>query len=130
MGSGYLSPGPESSISLTTGGAGEHPPPNWSIVATYCTGLHGLMKRLALELKPIRVNLVSPGLVDTDLWKEMSPENKETMFKAISTKTLLGQADDIAETYLRLMRDKNSTGTVAVSNSGSHLSRKFLDREV
>jgi NAD(P)-dependent dehydrogenase (short-subunit alcohol dehydrogenase family) len=125
VGSRYLGPGPESSITLTTGGAGEHPPPNWSIVATYCAGLHGLTKSLAVDLKPIRVNLVSPGLVDTNLWADMSLQDRENMYKAVSAKTLtgkVGQADDVAETYLWLMRDKNSTGTIATSDSGSHLS--------
>jgi hypothetical protein len=37
----YLTPGPESSIILTTGGVAEHPIPYWSVVAGYASGLHG-----------------------------------------------------------------------------------------
>jgi len=125
VGSRYLNPGPQSSITLTTGGAGEHPPPDWSIVATYCAGLHGLTKSLAVDLKPIRINLVSPGLVDTNLWADLSPQDREQMYKAVSAKTLTGKvakAEDVAETYLWLMKDSNSTGSVATSDSGSHLS--------
>jgi NAD(P)-dependent dehydrogenase (short-subunit alcohol dehydrogenase family) len=66
VGSKYLNPGPESSIVLTTGAVAEHPLPNWTVVASYAAGLHGMTRNLALDLKPIRVNLVSPGAFDTE----------------------------------------------------------------
>jgi hypothetical protein len=37
----HLSPGPESSIILTTGTVGDHPIPDWSVIAGYASGLHG-----------------------------------------------------------------------------------------
>lgn len=123
VGSRYLSPGPESSIILTTGGAGDRPPPNWSIVALYCAGLHGLTRSLAVDLRPIRVNLVSPGLVDTNLWDHMAPRDRENMYKAVAAKTLtgkVGKAEDVAETYIGLMKDNNATGSVIETNAGSH----------
>jgi len=68
---------------LTTGTVAEKPIPRWSVVASYAAGLHGMVRNLALDLKPIRVNLVSPGLVDTELWKEMKEGDKSRMFKDI-----------------------------------------------
>ncbi len=91
VGSKYLSPGPESSIVLTTGAVAEHPIPNWSVVASYAAGLHGMTRNLALDLKPVRVNLVSPGAIDTELWKDMSAEQKEGMFKSIAGKVPTGR---------------------------------------
>lgn len=67
VGSKYLNEGPTSSIILTTGGVAEKPIPNWSVVASYASGLHGMVRNLAIDLKPVRVNLVSPGAVDTEL---------------------------------------------------------------
>jgi NAD(P)-dependent dehydrogenase (short-subunit alcohol dehydrogenase family) len=61
----YLTPGPKSSITLTTGGVSQKPIPDWTVIGSYATALHGLTRGLALDLKPIRVNLVSPGAVDT-----------------------------------------------------------------
>jgi NAD(P)-dependent dehydrogenase (short-subunit alcohol dehydrogenase family) len=58
---------PASSIMLTTGTLTERPIPNLSVVASYAAGLHGMTRNLALDLKPTRVNLVSLGMVDTDL---------------------------------------------------------------
>lgn len=68
----YMNPGPASSITLTTGQAGERPMPGWSVVVGYATGLQGLTRGMALDLAPLRVVLVSPGAVDTELWTNVS----------------------------------------------------------
>lgn len=81
IGSKYLNPGPASSIVLTTGIIAERPRPGWTVVAGYAAGLHGMTRNLALDLKPIRVNLVSPGVIATELWKDMSEEQKSTFYK-------------------------------------------------
>lgn len=120
----YLNAGPQSSLTLTTGGVAEKPIPNWSAVASYAGGLHSMTRNLALDLKPIRVNLVSPGAVDTELWKDMSKEQKEGMFKGIEKSVLtgrVGQPEDVAEQYLCLLRDWNVTGSVVHSDSGHAL---------
>jgi NAD(P)-dependent dehydrogenase (short-subunit alcohol dehydrogenase family) len=68
-----------------------------------------MTRNLALDLKPIRVNLVSPGAIDTELWKDFSPERKEAFMKEISDKTptgRVGKPEEVAETYLWLMKDR------------------------
>lgn len=83
-----------------------------------------MTRNLALELKPVRVNLVSPGAVDTELWSGMPSEVKARMFKQIAETTptgRVGRPEDVAETYLWLMKDSNATGTVATSDSGAYL---------
>ncbi|TVY87895.1 Short-chain dehydrogenase/reductase, partial [Lachnellula willkommii] len=119
VGSKYLNKGPESSIVLSTGAVSQRPTPNWSIVASYAAGLHGLTRNLALDLKPIRVNLVSPGAVDTELWKDFSEEEKRGFFKEIAAKVPTGHVakpEEVAESYLWLMKDSNATGVIADSN--------------
>jgi NAD(P)-dependent dehydrogenase (short-subunit alcohol dehydrogenase family) len=123
IGSKYLGSGPECSIIITTGSVAEKPLPNWSIIAAYASGLHGMVRNLAVDLKPIRVNLVQPGEVDTPLWR-MSEEEKERMFEGVRQRVLTGRVaepEDVAEAYLWLMKDWNVTGTVASSDSGSKL---------
>ncbi|KAH6705148.1 hypothetical protein BKA61DRAFT_493110 [Leptodontidium sp. MPI-SDFR-AT-0119] len=124
VGKKWLTPGPASSIVLTTGTVAERPVPNWSVVASYAAGLHGMTRNLALDLKPIRVNLVSPGAIDTELWRDFSEEQKQGMFKNIGKKVLtghVGRPEEIAEAYLWLMKDSNVTGFVASSDAGSTL---------
>lgn len=124
IGSKYLSAGPESSITLTTGSVSLKPNPNWAVVASYASGLHGMTRNLALDLRPIRVNLVSPGAVDTDLWKMFPAEAKANFFKAHEAKVptgKVGMPEDVAECYLWLMKDKNVTGAVVQSDGGAIL---------
>lgn len=123
VGSRYLSPGPEASITLTTGSVAERPRPNWTIVAAYASGLHGMVRNLAIDLKPVRVNLVSPGAVDTPLWR-LPAEEKERFFEGVKARVPTGRvaaSEAVAEAYLWLMKDWNATGTVATSDSGSKL---------
>ncbi|CAG8975602.1 hypothetical protein HYALB_00006809 [Hymenoscyphus albidus] len=69
-----------------------------------------MARNLALEFKPIRVNFVSPGLVDTEMWDAiMSPEVKGGMFDYLAGKHPTGKvatAADIAEAYIYLMKDR------------------------
>ncbi|KAK0310153.1 hypothetical protein LTR82_014976 [Friedmanniomyces endolithicus] len=120
----YLNPGPSSSITLTTGSVSERPRPDWSAIGAFATGLQGMARGLALDLKPIRVNVVSPGAVDTELWRGMTEKAKGEMFKAIGEKVptgRVGKVEDVAEAFLYLMRDGNVTGSMVSSNGGALL---------
>ena len=124
IGSRYLSQSSNSSIVLTTGSVAEHPIPNWSVVSGYAAGLHGMTRNLALDLKPIRVNLVSPGGLDTELWKDMERDEREKMYNGWAERNPTGHfgtAEEVAEAYLWLMKDSNVTGRVAASDSGASL---------
>jgi NAD(P)-dependent dehydrogenase (short-subunit alcohol dehydrogenase family) len=57
------------SIVLTTGVAGQRPHKGWVIAASVCGTIEALTRALAVELAPIRVNAVSPGVVRTNLWQ-------------------------------------------------------------
>lgn len=127
VGSKYLNPGPFSSIVLTTGAVSQKPRPGWSMVAGYASGLHAMTRNLAFDLKPIRVNLVSPGAVETELWdKVMSGDEKakQAMLDDVAKSMPTGRVakpEDVAEAYLFLMKDPSVTGTVVDSNSGALL---------
>ncbi|KAL8786695.1 MAG: hypothetical protein Q9213_002630 [Squamulea squamosa] len=120
-----LSPGPASSITLTTGAVSERPIAGWSIVASYAAGLHGMIRNLALDLAPVRVNLVSPGPLETEMWNILTPDQmqqyKQSVEREKSTTKKIGQPGDVAEAYLYLMKDRNCTGAVIDTNGGSLL---------
>lgn len=119
----YMNPGPASSIIITTGSVSERPLPDWTVVNSYATGLQGMVRGMALDLKPLRINLVSPGVVDTELWKDMPEDVKRGMFAEMEKKIpvgRVGQVVDVAESYLYLMKDRNVSGAM-VSTSGGHL---------
>lgn len=79
-----------------------------------------MVRNLALDLKPIRVNGVSPGAVDTELWK-MPAGEKEIIMKAVAEKMTTGrpgQPEDVAEAYLAIMKDMNMDGSVIRTDGG------------
>jgi NAD(P)-dependent dehydrogenase (short-subunit alcohol dehydrogenase family) len=85
--------------------------------------LEGLARGLALELAPIRVNTVSPGLIETPLWSGM-PEEKRAAIFANAAKTLparrIGQPVDIANAIMFLLTTPFATGsTVRVDGGGA-----------
>jgi NAD(P)-dependent dehydrogenase (short-subunit alcohol dehydrogenase family) len=119
----HLRPGPLSSYTITTGAVSEHPIPDWTVVGSFATGLHGLTRQLALDLKPLRVNLISPGAVETELWHGIPEDKRTEMMKGFESKMAtgkVGQPEDVAESYLYCMRDANLTGSV-ISTNGGHL---------
>jgi NAD(P)-dependent dehydrogenase (short-subunit alcohol dehydrogenase family) len=121
-----MNPGPASSITLTTGSVSEKSIKDWSVVASFASGLHGMTRSLALELKPVRVNLISPGGVETELWmnsigdKEKVKQALEGMKKHVATGQV-GQVEDVVESYLYVLKDKNVTGTVIRTDGGHFL---------
>ncbi len=58
---------PGGTLLFIGGTGGRRPAVGLSIVSTFTAGLPALTKSLALELAPIRVNLIAPGFVDTPL---------------------------------------------------------------
>lgn len=114
----FLKPGYQSSITLTTGSGSQKPYPGWSLIAGYLSGLHGLTRNLALDLKPLRVNLVSPGVVTTPLWGQNGVPDE---VKNHTTLNKVGAPEEVAEAYIYLMKDTNATGSCVSTNAGSLL---------
>ena len=112
------------SIVLTTGIAGQRPQKGWVIAASVCGTIEALTRALAVELAPIRVNAVSPGIVRTNLWQSMTAAERENLFESVG-KSLpvgrIGEAHDIAQAYLFLMQEGFATGQTVVVDGGAVL---------
>lgn len=121
-GSRHIRPG--GSITLTNGVAGLRPRKGWTLAASLCGATEALTRALAVELAPIRVNAVCPGLVRTELWDDMTESDRETMYRDAGRRLpvgRVGESDDLAETYLYLMRQGYGTGQVIVVDGGAVL---------
>ena len=110
------------SITLTSGVASSRPIPAWTIPASILGAIESLTRTLAVELAPLRVNAVSPGVVRTALWDTiMSEADREGLFAQFAEKLpvgRVGEASDIAQTYLYLMQQGFSTGQVIIAAGG------------
>ncbi|MFG2628067.1 SDR family oxidoreductase [Streptomyces sp. NPDC048473] len=98
--------------------------PGTSGVAAINGAVESLVKPLATELAPIRVNAVSPGVVDTPWWNGMSEEAKQAYFAqvaAVLPARRVGTAEDIAEVVVLAATNANTTGTVIESDGGARL---------
>lgn len=117
----YINVSNRSSYTITTGGISEKPIPDWSVIAAYAGGHHSMVRNLALDLKPLRVNGVSPGVVDTELWR-MGEDEKQAFFEQCKKSLLTGRvptARDVAESYLVIMKDWNMDASMVRTDGGS-----------
>jgi NAD(P)-dependent dehydrogenase (short-subunit alcohol dehydrogenase family) len=115
---------PGGSITLTNGIAGLRPRKGWTVAASICGATEALTRALAVELAPIRVNAVCPGPVKTELWSEMPEAEREAMYRETAHRLpvgRVGEAQDLAQTYLYLMQEPYSTGQVIVVDGGAVL---------
>jgi NAD(P)-dependent dehydrogenase (short-subunit alcohol dehydrogenase family) len=111
----------DGSIVLTSGGAAHRPFPGFVIGASVCAAMEATARTLAIELAPIRVNVVTPGFVDTELWSNIPPDARAQMVRDAAAKLPVGRVgrpDDLAEHYLAFMRGGYVTGQALVVDGG------------
>lgn len=111
------------SITLFGGAAAFKASPGASIVAALNASMDGLARTLALELAPIRVNTLSPGVVDTPIWDFLPSTHRDTTLQAIGDALPVGRvghADELAEAALFLMTNGFTTGTVLQVDGGAN----------
>jgi NAD(P)-dependent dehydrogenase (short-subunit alcohol dehydrogenase family) len=121
-GAPHINPG--GSVCLTSGNASLRPGKGWTMAASICGAMEGLVRALAVELSPIRVNSVVPGVVRSNLWNSMPAADREQLFKAIGDANLVhrvGEVEDIALAFVYLMKQQYGTGQNLVIDGGSVL---------
>ena len=121
----YMAVSPASSLTLTSGVLSARPVDGMALITTLGSAVSALGLALALELRPIRVNVISPGLVYTERMDRALPESEREAYrqrgKAATTTGEVGNPVDVAEAYLYVMRDRFVTGQDIGSNGGRTL---------
>jgi NAD(P)-dependent dehydrogenase (short-subunit alcohol dehydrogenase family) len=83
-----------------------------------------LTRSLAVELAPIRVNAISPGVIDTGAWDSLGEQGKRDHFENVSRTNLahrIGAAKDVADAALFAMTNTFVTGVTLKVDGGQHL---------
>jgi NAD(P)-dependent dehydrogenase (short-subunit alcohol dehydrogenase family) len=114
----------DGSIILFSGAASRRVIRHHVILGALNAAVEGAARQLARELAPIRVNVISPGLVATEAYDPLPAEQRERLF-AERARALpvgrIGRPDDIALAAIHLMVNGYVTGIVHDVDGGGLL---------
>lgn len=112
------------SITLTSGLLARRYQPGGLIKSGLNAALEASAKVLARELAPRRVNVVSPGVFDTDLWGAADSPQRQARMQQIAQSSLLGrvgQPEEAASLYLQAICNQYMSGSVLDIDGGGLL---------
>lgn len=98
--------------------------PGTAALAAVNGALESMVRPLAVELAPVRVNAVSPGAIDTPWWHFMPEPQRAAFFESAAANTpagRAGRAEDVADAVLFLAGQGFMTGIVLPVTGGAHL---------
>jgi len=110
------------SLTLVTGLLSVKPRMNSAIIAAANGALESLARSLALELAPVRVNAVSPGIIDTPIRAAMPEEARRDMLAKTAAALPVGRVgvgEDIARQILAFMTIGFATGSIVYLDGGA-----------
>jgi len=110
------------SLTLVSGFLSVRPRPNSAIVGAANGALESLTRALALELAPVRVNCVSPGIIDTPIRAAMPEAARREMLAKTAAALPVGRVglgEDIARQILAFMTIGFATGSIVYLDGGA-----------
>jgi NAD(P)-dependent dehydrogenase (short-subunit alcohol dehydrogenase family) len=110
------------SLTLVSGFLSVRPRPNSAIVGAANGALESLARSLALELAPVRVNAVSPGIIDTPIRAAMPEEARKDMLAKTAAALPVGRVgtgEDVARQILAFMTIGFATGSIVYLDGGA-----------
>ena len=110
------------SLTLVSGFLSVRPRPNSAIIGAANGALESLARSLALDLAPVRVNAVSPGIIDTPIRAAMPEEARREMLAKTAAGLPVGRVgtgDDIARQILAFMTIGFATGSIVYVDGGA-----------
>ncbi|HEU4540747.1 MAG TPA: SDR family oxidoreductase [Jiangellaceae bacterium] len=101
---------PDASIVIFGGRAKDRPYPGSTTVSTVNGGVDGLVRTMALELAPIRVNALHPGIIgDSPFWAG-KPDAVLDAYRARTPGGQLATMADVVDAVDFLLRNRGVTG--------------------
>jgi NAD(P)-dependent dehydrogenase (short-subunit alcohol dehydrogenase family) len=112
---------PGGSLTLVSGFLSIRPRPNSAIVGAANGALESLARSLAIDLAPVRVNCVSPGIIDTPIRAGMPEAARREMLAKIAAGLPVGRVgagEDIAKQIVAFMTNGFMTGSIVYLDGG------------
>ncbi|KAG7412225.1 Short-chain dehydrogenase/reductase ATR9 [Fusarium oxysporum f. sp. rapae] len=120
--SSYINQTDRSSFTITGTTTDSRPAgAGWSLLKAAAGGIEPMTRALCIDLKPVRVNCVTPGFVHTALFDGFPQDVRDVIFPAMEKDSVvgrLGTADELAEAYVYLMKCTFATGSIVVVDGG------------
>lgn len=116
---------PAGSITMFSGTLARKPAGRSPIFAAIDGAIESLCRIMAIDLSPIRVNVVAPGIIDTPMLRGNGAEAAQAIITGFANRVLVGrvgQPDDIAQAVLFLMANGFVTGSVLDADGGKKMS--------
>jgi NAD(P)-dependent dehydrogenase (short-subunit alcohol dehydrogenase family) len=110
------------SLTLLSGALGRKPSASAVLQGAINAAIEGLARGLALELSPVRVNVVSPGLIDTPIHDRLPADQRRAMFEGAAARLparRVGEARDVANAVLYLAVTQFATGSTVFVDGGA-----------
>lgn len=120
---------PDGSVTMVTAASARAAFPGTTALAGANGALEAIVAPLAVELAPLRVNAVSPGVIDTHWWHGMPDEQRRAYFDTVAAGSpvrRVGTAEDVAEAIVYLAGAGFVTGSVLECTGGTHLTAAAL----
>ncbi len=115
----------DGSVTFVSGIAAERPIAGGSVTGMVNGAINAMVRGLALELAPIRVNAVSPGWVETPFWERVAgPEQRQALFAAMRERVptrRIGTVEDVAGMIEVAMTSRMVSGTTLYVDGGQRL---------
>jgi NAD(P)-dependent dehydrogenase (short-subunit alcohol dehydrogenase family) len=115
---------PGGSLTFVSGAWSRRAPAGRAVNAAINAAVEGLTRGLAVEFAPVRVNAVSPGVVETPLWSGMDEATRKATFERIAASLpagRIGEATDVAQAVLMLMTNPFAAGSIIYLEGGGLL---------
>ena len=112
------------SITLTDGVIAKRPRKGAALSTAMAGAIEHLARALAVDLAPLRVNVVCPGYVLTEVWNSIPEEQRAAQLQSMTSRLPLprvGTPAEVAQAYLYLMRGGYTTGQVLTVDGGMTL---------
>ena len=118
---------PGGSITFVTGIFGLKAVKGNSGVSAVNGALNAMIGPMAIEFAPVRVNAISPGLVDTPYWERLKPEAKSRLFAERARNHLVGRVgepSEVADFVLAVALNSFMSGAVIPLDGGFLLAER------
>jgi NAD(P)-dependent dehydrogenase (short-subunit alcohol dehydrogenase family) len=112
------------SLTFTDGMIAHKPMKGAAVSSAMAGAIEHLTRALAVELAPLRVNAVCPGLIRSGIWDRLPEDQRDAQLAAMTKHLLLprvGTPSEAAEAYLYLLRGSYTTGQVLYVEGGAAL---------